>query len=211
MKRVSLALVGAILFALAARAQLSIECQGGVNLANLSNPGNLVAGAVWQTRIGFAAMASMNISLTDKMLISPGLRFVQKGTESKWWSNVTGSVQATVTNSYIEVPVYLKYELVDFGSKLFVLGGPAFAFLATSKTEGTVQFNGSNSLDTKEDYKSYDFSFDIGLAFQAPVSETLSIVATGAYSFGLVKIDQRGSDEQTRDVGVTLGALYRFK
>jgi hypothetical protein len=156
-------------------------------------------------------MASMNISLTDKMLISPGLRFVQKGTESKWWSNVTGSVQATVTNSYIEVPVYLKYELVDFGSKLFVLGGPAFAFLATSKTEGTVQFYGSNSLDTKEDYKSYDFSFDIGLAFQAPVSETLSIVATGAYSFGLVKIDQRGSDEQTRDVGVTLGALYRFK
>ena len=212
MKRASWITLSIIVCVLSGRAQESIEVQGGVNIANLSDPGNLVAGAVWKSRLGFTGGILANIVIGDRIFICPGLRFVQKGTKSEWSSAMTGDVKSTVTNNYLELPVYLKYEVADFGSHLFLMGGPSFSYLLSSRSDGTWQlFDGNFSADTKEQYKSYDISFDLGLSAQTPLSDKVAIVATGLYSYGFVKIGTMGSNEQTRDIRVMIGVSYSLK
>jgi len=210
MKRVVFILATVFLGAFSAFGQVSIECQGGLNFANLSDPGNLIEGAVWSTHVGGVGEALVNIPLTDRLFLSSGLRYVQKGTESNWSSGMTGKVEATVRNSYLELPLHLKYAVLDVGPRLFILGGPSVGYLMNSRTEATVQLYGSTSSDTKEEYKSYDVTLDIGLELAIPVISSWSVVAAGSYSFGIVKVQNMESHAQTRDVGLTLGVQYAF-
>jgi hypothetical protein len=200
-----------LIFAISAYAQVSFEIQGGLNIANLSNPGNLVPGAVWSSRIGFVGSASTTFKLTDILLISPGMRFVQKGTKSEWAGSPVGQVRSTLTNNYLELPVYLKMEITELPTQLSIVGGPAFSYLLSSRLEGTTQMFGFESFDVKADYKSYDASIDLGFSVQTPLVNNIALLATGIYSYGFIKIDERQSDEQTRDFRFTIGASYSLK
>jgi len=211
MKRATLIIVTILLSALSGQAQVSLEVQGGLDIANLSDPGNLIEGAVWKSRFGFAGTASTSIQIMDGLLFSPGFRFVQKGTKSEWSSSSTGQVNAALTNNYLELPVYLKWEIADFTSKLFVTGGPTLSYLLSSRMEGTSQLYGSSFRDARDDYKSYDASFDIGLSMQTPLGSNIALLATGLYSYGLVKISDLGSNEQTRDLRLLIGISYFLK
>jgi hypothetical protein len=213
MKHLAHTLVTLILVFTSLQAQSSIDIQGGLNITKFSAPGNLVPGAVWTNRIGFVGGWALSFPLADELFLSPGLRFVDKGVKSQWSGGdfMIGNVETNVTNAYLEVPIYLKYRFVDNGSQLFVIGGPAVGYLMRSRSDVTTDVLGSESFDTKGDYKSYDISIDFGLFCQIPVAKSLAIAATGAYSIGVVKISQMGSNERTRDVRVTVGVLYSFK
>lgn len=208
MKFITLILVVASLPLSSLEAQTSIAFQGGLNVANLSDPGNLVPGAVWSTRLGFVGTVSIDLPLGSRVSISPGLRFVQKGTKSDWALWVTGRVQTTLTNNYLELPIYAKYSLLSTETRLSILLGPSLGYLLSSQTSGSTQYYGPFSHDVKEDYKRYDLSLDAGFEIQTPVNHTISLVGAATYSFGLVKISQKGSNEQTRDIRLTIGAAY---
>jgi hypothetical protein len=210
MKRIILVFVATTLIVLSAHSQVRVECQGGANFSNFTNPGNLISGAEWTTRVGIMAAVLIDLPLADKFFITSGFRFLQKGTTSDWTSLATGEVHATITSAYMELPVYIKYDALDFGGKLFIEGGPAFGYLLSSRTEATIQLYSPISSDSKETYKSYDFSLDVGLGLQAPISERLGVVITGLYSNGLVNINRSDSSERTRDVRVMLGCAYTF-
>lgn len=187
-------------------AQISIECRGGVNVAGLSDPGNLVQGAVWKLRTGMIGGVGLRIPLAEKLALVPGVRFVQKGMKPDWYL-----AKITVTNNYLDIPVYLSYDLLDFGSTLAVESGPSLGILLGSRSEGTVYGVGWESFDTKTDYKSYDVTLDCGLSLRTPVTKTLGVVITGAYSHGIVNIQQFDSKSQTRDVRVTVGVSYALE
>jgi hypothetical protein len=218
--RIAVVLMGTVFLGVSVCAQTFIEFQAGVNMANLSNPDNLVAGADWHTRYGFVALASVSFPISSGLLISPGLRFVQKGTQFKWWSDFAGNVEGTLTNNYIELPIHLRYELSVIDSRLFVVGGPSLGYLIRSQTDATMQFsvpysaietNEHLSSDSKKNYKSYDVSIDVGFMFQIPLTGSFAIIASVEYSLGLVKVSQYGSNEQTRDLRVTLGTSYSIR
>lgn len=198
-------------FVISTNAQRSVEVLGGINLANLSDPGNLVPGAVWKTRLGFGGGVLADFLLTDKLLFTSGVTYIQRGTKSEWWLPSTGEVKATVTNSYLVVPVHIKYEILDFGSRVFVIGGSSIGYLLSSRTEGTFQLYGNTSADTKDDYKSYDVSLDLGLNTRIPLSEDIGFVVAGNYSYGIIKVGQKGSNEQTRDFRISVGASYSIR
>ena len=210
MKRIIVVLLATTLIVLSAHPQVRVECQGGANFSNFTNPGNLVSGAEWTSRVGIVAAVLIDLPLADKFSMTSGFRFLQKGTTADWSSSVTGKVHGTVTSAYIELPVYFKYDVLDFGGRLFIEGGPAFGYLLSSRTEATIQLYGPTSFDSKETYKSYDFSLDVGIGLQAPLSERLGVVVTGLYSNGLVHINRSESSERTRDVRLMLGCAYTF-
>jgi hypothetical protein len=210
-KRTVLLLFSVLLVARGACGQSTIEIQGGINIANFSDPGNLITGAAWKTHFGFLGSVSTEFPVSENLIINPGLRFVQKGTKSQWWSVWTGNVAATITNNYLEVPVYLRYRLIGITPELSLFGGPSVGYLVSSHTEGTMQLFGPVSSNTRADYKKIDLSFDIGFSAQNPVNEHLAIVAAASYSLGLIRISQLGSNERTRDLRVTVGTIFNIE
>jgi hypothetical protein len=208
MKKIISFFILILLLSFSSQSQTFIEIQGGTNIANLSDPGNLVPGGVWKSRIGFVGGFATTFNLTDKLIINPGIRYVQKGTKSEWSSSFTGNVKGTLTNNYLELPIYIKYEFANIGSKLFAIGGPSFAYLINSTMEGDTQLFGSSSVDSKQDYKSYDITFDFGFSSSTKINKRISFLVSAMYSFGFIKISKLGSNEATRDVKILVGLSY---
>jgi hypothetical protein len=211
MKRIQVFSLLLISMSLFSQSQTIIEIKGGTNIANLSDPGNLSPSAVWETRLGFVGDISASYEITPMVEIQTGFRFSQKGTKSESTMFTTHDVHATLTNNYIEIPVYLKYRIIDFTPQLFVMGGPAYSYLTSSRIESNDPVLGAVSFDSKSDYKTYDFSLDAGLGLRTPINDNLYFVSSAIYSFGLVKISKAPSNEKTRDIKLSVGLAYAIK
>jgi len=184
------------------KSQYSIQLEAGTNLANASTPPDLSPSAIWKTRVGFVGDLLTSYSLSDEFSLQTGLRFIQKGTKVDFLYNLT------MTHNYIEVPVYARFKVIDFGPQILVVGGPSFSFLTNSYTQGTSPIYGSLSHNTNEQYKSYDISLDAGVEFENPVTKNLSFIISAKYSFGFIEIDKTSANEQSRDLRLTLGFAY---
>jgi hypothetical protein len=179
-------------------AQEGIEIQGGINIANLSDPGNLTPDVKWKSRTGFSFSVSTTIPFSKKIFLNSGLRYIQKGTNAELSPYTTN----ILTNTYLELPIYLKYSLSNMSTKFFIIGGPTISYLLASQIS---QDSGGGSFDTKEDYKSYNVSLDIGISTQNRLNQNTLLITTILYSHGLVKINALGSKEQTRDIIMMIG------
>jgi hypothetical protein len=210
MKLIVLSLLPLLLEAGIASSQPTLELSGGLNVANFSDPGDLIAGATWSSRLGFTGGASVNLPLTDHLMLSPGLRITQKGTKSAFTTSTSGNINATLTNTYLEIPVYAQWKVADFGTTIHLVGGPAVGFLMGSRTDATSDLSGSAARDSEPDYKSYDASVDFGLSLRHPLGDNISLVGTAYYSYGFVPISALGSTEQTRDFRFLLGISFPF-
>jgi hypothetical protein len=192
-------------------AQDVVDIQAGINFANLSDPGNLIQGAKWLTTYGIVGSVSTRFEIGSNISLAPGLRFIQCGTKAEWSTMILGNINSSVTNNYLELPVYLSYMLIDNIAKIFLIGGPTVSYLVSSRTEGTTQFMGSVSYDSKKDYKTTNASIDLGLSSMFPLNEKIFLVASTIYSYGLMKISAQGSNERTRDFMILVGISYSFK
>lgn len=202
--------IAALIFfvAVSTKAQDLIGIQGGVNFANLSNPGNLVAGAVWTTRAGIVGGAFASVDVGLGLFLQPEIRFVQKGTDAEFDTPLDGHLTSSVAINYIEVPLYLKYRLFDWKFPLSIIAGPAFSHLMSSIGKMNSSTSGNWSGDVKDFYKAYDISADAGVATQYQISSNIYVVGSLMYSFGLVKISTMKSDEMTRDIRLECGISY---
>jgi hypothetical protein len=194
-------------------AQDAIEVQAGINFANLSDPGNLDPHARWTTLYGLSGSCAVILHLGGNLFLSPGVRFIQKGTQVDW-SPSSNIKDVSTTMSYLEVPIYVQYRFIDAPIQVSVLGGPTVSYLLRSKTEGTNQ-NVYGSYDSKDEYKSMNAAFDLGLRAAVPLNEQFSLVASAIYSYGLIKISNPDyiidSKEMTRDFIVLVGISYSLQ
>ena len=101
--KIQIMLTAFFLLIISANAQNLVGIQGGINFANLSNPGNLAEGAVWTTRMGFVGGAFASIHIGFGLSLQPEIRFVQKGTDAEFDAPSYGHVTSSVTNSYVEI------------------------------------------------------------------------------------------------------------
>jgi len=193
------------------QSQTLVEIQCGVNVAKLSDPGNLISGVHWKTRLGFIGGISTLLSATENVLIHIGLRYVQKGVKSEWYSLFYGNVEAMLTNQYIELPLYIKVACADFGTQVFVFGGPSFSYLLSSTQTADTQFMGHISQNSKEDYRSYDITCDAGLSTSTPLNEHISLTVSTLYSFGVVHVSRFESDMATRDLRIMIGTSFTIQ
>lgn len=132
-----------------------------------------------------------HVHLSKQWALQPEIVFSGQG-----GSFTTGSLTNKFALNYINVPVLLQY-MFDNGFRL--QAGPQIGFLVSAK-------NKSNSLeaDLKNDYKSADVSFPIGLGYL--FDSGLGI--DGRWVPGISQINKTG-DATTNNV-FQLGLFYQF-
>jgi len=197
-------IIPVLLLTLSLRAQNSIEILAGTNIANMTVPDNLIEGDVWSSRFGFAVSSAVTFDLLKNLSLDPGARFTQKGINAQFPFGPGVTVHGSITNNYLEVPLYFQYKAYDASIRFFILGGPTYSFLLSSHGKATSEVRDTAS-DTKWEYKSHDLSLDLGLRTETIINSELSFVFTFLFSRGLIKISAFDKYEQTRDFRVMVG------
>jgi hypothetical protein len=192
-------------------AQTSFEIQAGADFAKMVNPTTLVPGAVWASRIGSIGGVSAEFGLSRALSLAPGLRFNQKGLIADFTFFNYGPIHTNLTQNYLEIPLYLRYRITDFGPQLYILGGPSIGYLLSAPSNTNMQSQDLSTMDVKADYTKFDSALELGISTRMPISQQLGVSITALYSYGLVKIDKRDDAVTHRGITITGGLSYELQ
>lgn len=133
-------------------------------------------------KIGFTAGVFADIALADNFSFQPGLNFTQKG--GKFNSNDELFGDATLTFSYLELPLNVLYKAPAGNGKFFAGVGPSLAYGLGGKAKADgesedIKFGGD---ENEDDFKPFDFGGNIiagyelsnGLSFSLNFNTTLN-------------------------------------
>jgi len=220
MKRVILAAFAIFTFGVANAQDLKFGIKAGANLSTLT--GDAVADDV-KMKAGFNAGGFVEIKFTDKLALQPELLFSLQGAKTTdRFDDGAGNItrdESKVNLSYLNVPVMLKFYPVQ---SFFLEGGPQVGFLVSAKskdettenfTDGTV-LNSSAETDIKDNLKTVDFAFNLGLGYDF----TQSLSLNARYSIGLTNVydapDYLGvfgiTDLDAKNSVISLNLGYKF-
>jgi hypothetical protein len=202
------------LFPFTIQAQILIGGEVGGTLTNLTTPNNLAQGVTWSYRFGFSAGVLLDLPISGDIRIQPEIQYIQKGFNvdaSKVFP--VGDWKVAVTNSYIEIPIYMKYSLGGNYLHWFLLGGPTIGYLLSSNSEVTDNPTINGNRDTKNMYKSYDLTISVGVGLEYPLSSGYFLVPTLRYYNGVIKVDEppaidASSQSYSRTIQMTIGIVF---
>ena len=155
--------------------------KAGLNMTTFT--GNDVESAKLQPSFHVGGFA--NFLITDKITVQPEILYSGKGAKYD---------QGNYRLGYINVPVLAQY---NDASGFFAEAGPQAGLLLTAKRKT------GQTLDIKDDLKSADFSWVVGLGYK-----TASGVGIGArYDFGYYNIATAGI---IRNKAILISIIYTF-
>ncbi len=183
-----------------ASAQVSIGINGGIVNSNLG--GDFVEDLDIDSRTGFFGGASLSLPLVDRLGLTVGAYFVQKGTES----DSPGTVEA----SYLEVPVLLGLTLTgaDALVGLSLWAGPGISFELDCKQRVLTPLPGEGEVDCES--KSTDFGIMAGATVSVPISDTSALFVNGGYEIGVTKLDDSAAELDIKNKALFVGGGIRF-
>ncbi len=186
MKKISF-LIATVLISSALFAQTNAKfgLKGGLNIASLKVEDEESS----DSRLGLHLGALAHIHLAPQFALQPEVVYSQQGLKT----NVTDD-ETTFKLDYINIPLMLQYM---FSNGFRIETGPQLGFLVNAQV---------GSLDNKDDYKSTDVSWGLGLGYLS-----YSGLGIGArYNFGLTNINEFDpSNKLTNRVG-QIGLFYMF-
>jgi hypothetical protein len=172
MKKLALVLLAGFFFA-TAHAQFAFGIKGGANISNVNGSDVTNINSV----VGFNAGAYLKVPLTRHLSIQPEVVYSGQG-----FKETTSGVSTTQIESYVNVPVLLKY---THFTGVFIETGPQVGFLASAKASSQ-----GVSVDDKPSFNSTDFSWVLGVGVKIPATP---ISLDARYNFGLANIINNGS------------------
>lgn len=191
MKKFIFVAVAMLMTAFAANAQIGLEANAGLNVADLK----VKDGGQIDSRVGFHAGLRANLDLSsvfNGFYANAGAILSLKGANEGVKYNPT----------YLEVPIHggLQVELGDLG--LFVEAGPYI---------GVGLFGNEKVSDVKHDFFSEDTfkRFDLGVGARAGVSIIEKYMVYVGYDLGLVNISQ-GERVKIHNTNLYFGVGYKF-
>lgn len=163
------------------------------------------------SKTGFFGGVNVNIPVTEKFSIEPGLYYSQKGYELKGELNIKGAeflspnAKATLNSHYIDLPILAKGNFSGFQ----VFAGPQISYLADADlkvTAGAMGFNFyKRTMDAKDQLNEFDASIIGGVGYQ--LSKGINI--TAMYDHGLMKTDaNKNMDAYNRSFKVGVGINF---
>jgi len=189
MKKVLISAIALFAFGFANAQQVKFGVKAGVNFATFS--GDAVSSDV-SMKAGFHAGGLVELKFTDKLALQPELLFSMQGAEivDQGFDGVYYTDTFKRNLGYLNLPVMLKYYPIG---GLFLEGGPQVGFLisAKSKNESTETDLGGNlerfssETDVKNQYKSVDFAFNLGVGYDF----TPNFFVGARYSIGLTNVN----------------------
>lgn len=165
-------------------------------------------------RMGFYGGIFLDIALTKRLSLEPGISYVQKGIDLNYsQASATGNTQNTysfrrsINTDYISIPVVVKY-YVDRHQHFYVAAGIYDAFAVKTKIKdatsthtttttlesGFPTFATSTYTWTAIDTRVIDCGLVGGLGFNLPVSSRFSLGIDARVNVGMVNVKGNSSD-----------------
>ncbi|MFC1725483.1 porin family protein [candidate division KSB1 bacterium] len=194
MKKIICLITAALLmFSLPVYAQNRVGIIGGLNSSTFKTDDE----SVYESRTFIGIGGVLDLALNKQVFLRLEPMYLQKGA-----LQTDSDPEGKVKSSYLEIPLFLKYE---FGGtvKPYLVAGPSIGFLLSSEIElemSGITFKG----DLKPVYKSIDIGFGLGAGIDYPVGN-LSIFLETRYTFGMSDFNKGGStDIKWGDVSQTV-------
>jgi hypothetical protein len=226
MKKIFMLAVLAVII-IAAKAQVKLGVQAGINAASFKEKltsGNTTTTEKYKSKIGLTVGIVADISISNSLAFRPGLNFTQKGGQLKdtqTFLGVTTKNKATVTTSYLELPLNIVYKIAVGGGSVFVGAGPSIGFGLSGKgkvksTIGNttnersfgIKFDGKDN-NTATDNKAHLKSLDFGGNFIAGYQLSNNIFTKLSYTIGFSNISpDDNSTTKNKSFSFTVGYLF---
>ena len=193
----------------AAQAQIPVRfgLALGVNFAGQSYARDIYSPLTH--RSGFLAGALVEVGISDLLYVQAEPRYIQKGTKLYPFAMTmipSPGPEGVETLDYLEVPLHLKTKFGTSDIKPFAFAGPTVGLLL-SASEDVQDFNIHD--DSKDNYNSLDYSFDLGGGVEYRVSTSVSLFGNACYSFGLRNIsNQLDITIHSRGIQIVFGSLF---
>jgi len=174
-----------------ANAQHYAGVVGGLNLAKLA-PTEETDGI--SNKLFPGAGAVVGFQLADNTFLHLQPMYLQKGAKIEGSNAQQGDIEATLTTSYLEVPILLKHELGSGTTRPYLLAGPTVGI----KLDSTADITATNMEDEEIDLDEITESYDVGLALGGGVSipvQRNSLFFEGRYVLGLTDVLKDGTVE----------------
>jgi len=206
-----------VLLPFTAQAQILIGGELGGTRSDITKPNKLAPGASWNYRFGFSAGLLLDLPISGDIRLRPEIHYIQKGFNGDGISANIIFGKVAVTNSYIELLIYMKYSLGGNYLHWFLLGGPTIGYLLSSNSEVTDNQEANGNIDTKglDLYKSYDLTINVGVGLEYPLSSGYYLVPTLRYYHGVIKVDEppsgainATSQSYSRTIQLTVGIVF---
>lgn len=181
----------------AAAQDVAAGVKGGFNMSTIAfDPSDIE----WNVRFGAVGGGFVALPVGSRLTIQPEGLLSRKGGTAK-----LDGTEATISITYLDVPVLAKVGVAGSGDRKFsIFGGPSMAFKLSSDTSATV---GGEEVDVDIDDDVEDFDFGIVGGLEYAIGR-FSIDAR--YTFGLTDLNAAEGDE-TRAKNRVLSVMAGWK
>jgi hypothetical protein len=166
-------------------AQFRIGPIAGVQMTNISGDND----SENAMKLGAHVGGTMNLHITDHIIIEPQLMFSMKGTQNDEESDFKTNL------NYIDLPIHVKYKMEN-GLNFFA--GPTIGFLLSAKFD-----NGEDTEDIKDNMKSLDMGIDLGLGYEFQSGLGLAL----KYNIGVANISDI-EDFEAKNSAIALSLYF---
>lgn len=224
MKKMMILMAGAVVLSSAAKAQISLAPEIGLNLANMhgkENYNNVEYNHNGGIKLGVKAGLNVDVPLGTRLMLQPGIFYSIKGyKDHDEQTNVPGvSYKNNYTLHYAEIPLNLQYLFNDPGEGRFFIGVGGYAGIAFSgknkytRNIGNVANEGTADLKFGNDAPSNDLRrFDFGGQVNAGYQLRSGIFFRGMYQAGISNMLPQGNrttgDASLRSTNITISLGY---
>jgi hypothetical protein len=166
-------------------AQFRIGPIAGVQMTNISGDND----SENAMKLGAHVGGTMNLHITDHIIIEPQLMFSMKGTQNDEESDFKTNL------NYIDLPIHVKYKMEN-GLNFFA--GPNIGFLISAKFD-----DGEDTEDIKDNMKSLDMGIDLGLGYEFQSGLGLAL----KYNIGVANISDI-EDFEAKNSAIALSLYF---
>lgn len=194
------------------KAGLNMTSWGGQAVESFTNGLGLSSGSVMAAGVkqGFHIGGYMNLPVTERFSIEPGLYYATKGMQVEHVFNRNSflKMRANIINEahYLDLPVLAK---ITTASGFQFFAGPQLSYLVHNRVRaeaGILGFNYEQHIDWDQGLRDFDFALAGGVGYQ--FGNGIQLNAT--YDHGLSSLDQRSNfDVYNRAVKLSVGYTFR--
>ncbi len=180
----------ALLVAAPASAQHYAGVVGGINLAKLApeEESDQISSKLFP---GVGAVLGIKLAEDTYLHVQP--MYLQKGAKLEAADPQPGSLEATLTTSYLEIPIFLKREFGSSTTRPYLLAGPTVGIMLKSVADFTLT-DQEEEVDLDDVTESYDVGIALGGGVSIPVQNN-SVFFEGRYVLGLTDVLKEGTVE----------------
>lgn len=185
----------------------TVMVNGGLTLSNLSSNGFNVQDQLFgNLRQSFQSGAALEFNLTPNLRVRSGFQYASLGGKSdeQIQTDTEGrelqQFRIEEKQHYVEIPIQVKYLLMQHGYQPYIVSGFTIGFLASARLDLDSEVEGISSFsddDISDSRNSTAFGLDLAAGVQIPIRAALGLDIGGVYNIGLSNQFKPADDDRS--------------